>query len=178
MSSPLEPLLRALFEGGAGEPLPPGAPPGGAPPGPLSSHPGEDRFLPLLTLESGQRIGLTAAAAWVAVPAEGPPRVFTADEAHAFYEVLESKRSEVEDRLEEAARAAGLPPDDVVLAFPAAAVVRAVLGKNLPYMTRLALLWLRATELRELRADIVAVSRSPGMPVPIKDLAERLIVPE
>lgn len=168
MPSPLEPLLLALFEGGAGEPLP----------GPLPGLASEARFLPLVTLESGQRIGLTAAAAWIAVPAEGPPRAYADDDAHVFYEVLESKRADFDDRLEEAARAAGLPPDDVVLAFPAAGIVRAVLGKGLPYMTRLALLWLRTTELRELRADIVAVSRSPQSPVAIRELAERLIVPE
>jgi hypothetical protein len=164
MASPLEPLLRELLDGGAGEPLA-GLPDGG-------------RFLPLVTLESGQRIGLTAAATWIAVPAEGPPRPYAAEDAHIFYEVLEVKRADFESLLEEASRAAGLPPDDVVLEFPAAGVVRAVLGKGLPYMTRLALLWIRTTELRELRADILAVSRSPLMPVPIKELAEHLVVPE
>ncbi len=166
MASTLDTVLRALLSdvGGAGEPL--------------TGVAGAARFLPLITLESGQRIGLTESAAWVAVPEAGPPRVYAAEEAHVFYEVLESKRADFEDRIEEAARAAGLPAEEVVLSFPATGVVRAVLGKGLPYMTRLALLWLRTTELREARAEIVAVSRSPQMPVPIKELAEHLIVPE
>jgi hypothetical protein len=57
-------------------------------------------------------------------------------------------------------------------------VIRAVLAKGFPYLTRLALLWIRNTELRELRAEILVVSRSGEMPVPIRDLAERLLVPE
>jgi hypothetical protein len=164
MDSTLEPRLRELFEAGAGEPL--------------AGLAGVDRFLPLLTLESGQRIGLAAAVAWIAAPAEGPPRSYAAEHGHVFYEVLEVKRADFEAQLEEAARAAGLPPDEIVLAFPAVGVVRAVLAKGLPYMTRLALLWIRNSELRELRADILAVSASATVPNPIKDLAERLVVPE
>jgi hypothetical protein len=57
-------------------------------------------------------------------------------------------------------------------------VVRAVLAKEHPYLTRLALEWLRTTELRELRAEIKQVARSTDMPHAVRDLAERLVVPE
>jgi hypothetical protein len=57
-------------------------------------------------------------------------------------------------------------------------VIRAVLEKEHPYLTRLALEWIRPTELRALRAELVAVTKAASMPLPVKDLAERLIVPE
>lgn len=136
------------------------------------------RFLPLATLESGARVGLDAIAAWILVPeGGGPARVYAADQAHAFYEVLESKRQDFDDAVEGAARAAGLPAEEVLFSFPAIPVVRAVLGKGLPYLTRLALLWVRNTEIRELRAEIVEVSRSLDMPHAVRELAAHLIVP-
>jgi hypothetical protein len=161
MDMPLATRVRELLDAGGGEPLESG------------------RFLPVATLASGARLGLDASASWILVPEGGGPiRAYAAEHAHIFYEVLESRRDEFDDAIEAAARAAGLPPDEVVFSFPAIAVVRAVLTKSFPYLTRLALLWIRNTELRELRADLIAVSRSGDMPVPIRDLAERLIVPE
>jgi hypothetical protein len=65
----------------------------------------------------------------------------------------------------------------VLFAFPVADLVRAVLDKRISYLTRLALAWLRPTELRELRAEILAVSKDSFMPSPVRDLAGRLVVP-
>lgn len=162
--------VRAILEGGAGEALP----------GPVTAgSPG--RFLVLVTLDSGARCGLDTEARWllVPVPEEGrAPIVWAEDTAHLFHEPLEWKRARFDDAVEEAARALGLPAVDVVDSFPVTEVIRAVLAKEQPYLTRLALQWLRPTELRALRRELLAVSRHSGMPVPVKELAERLVVPE
>jgi hypothetical protein len=156
--------VRALIDGGAGEPIPGGA--------------AGDRFLPLVTLDSGARCGLDAAGRWILVPDDGRAPVRWAPElAHLFHEPLEWKRDRFDDAIEQAARALGLPPDDVVFAFPAIEVIRAVLAKQQSYLTRLALQWIRPTELRPLRADIVAVTKQDDIPAAIKLLAERLVVP-
>ena len=160
---PLAPRLREIFDAGAGEPIEGG------------------HFLPLTTLESGARLGLDASAAWIIVPDGsdgGPPRVYAPAQAHIFYEVLETRRHDFDDAVEAAAQAAGLPGEEVLFSFPAVPVVRAVLAKGLPYLSRLALLWLRNTELRELRADILAVSKSVDMPHALRELAAQLVVPE
>jgi hypothetical protein len=136
-----------------------------------------ERFLPLITLESGARCGLDREARWLLVPAEGAALRATPEAAHLFHEVLEQKRPRFDDALEAAALAQGLPVDEVVFSFPAVAVVRAVLAKQHPYLTRLALEWLRTTELRELRAEIQSVTKAREMPAAVKDLAERLLVP-
>lgn len=135
--------------------------------------------LPLLTLESETRLAIDADLRWIALPPDDrAPFIHGPGAEHVLSEVIEWKRDDFESRLEEGARAHGLPPDEVVFAFPAVGVLRGVLGKAFPYYTRLALLWVRPTELRELRADLLAVSKTPNMPTPIKDLAERLVVPE
>jgi hypothetical protein len=139
---------------------------------------GDQRFLPLVTLDSGARYGLDVEARWLIVPAEGPVVRYVPGVAHLFHEALEWKRDRFDEALEAGARAHGLPVDDVVFSFPAVDAVRAVLAKEHAYLTRLALQWIRPTELRELRADIKAVTTQPTMPLPVKDLAERLIVPE
>lgn len=161
MSVNLGARVREILEAGGGEPL------------------GDGRFLPLVTLESGARVGLNESAEWVLAPEDGgPARVYAPDSGQVFFEVLESQRDDFDARIEEAARAAGLPPEEVVFSFPVEGVVRAVLAKGLPTLTRLALAWLRLTELRALRADIAAVARDPTMPTPVRDLAQRLTVPE
>jgi hypothetical protein len=152
--------VREILDGGGGETA------------------GEHRFLPLVTLESGARYGLDAEARWLIVPAEGPAIRYEVAVAHLLHEALEQKRDLFDEAIEEGARARGLPVDDVLFSFPAVEVVRAVLAREHAYLTRLALQWIRPTELRELRAEIKAVTRAPTMPVPVKDLAERLIVPE
>jgi hypothetical protein len=153
--------VAALLSAGAGEAL------------------GEARFLPLVTLDSGARCGLDAAGRWVLVPDDGRPAVaFDPADAHLFHEVLEWKRARFDDALEAGARAAGIPHDDVVLGFPAVPIVRAVLAKEHAYLTRLALEWIAPTELRELRDAIRAAGRGPNMPLAVRQLAERLTVPE
>jgi hypothetical protein len=156
----LREALGPVFEGGAGEPL-------------LGS-----KFLALITLDSDTRVGLDPEARWVVAPGDGrePFRCEPGDE-HALYEVLETKRNEFEKRLAEGARGHGLSEDDVVLAFPAVEVVRAVLLKHMAYTSRLALLWLIPSELRELRGDIERVIKAKETPVSIRELASRLLVP-
>lgn len=156
----LREALGQVFEAGGGEPLL------------------ESRFLALITLDSDTRLGLDVEARWVIAPADGrePFRCEPGSE-HALYEVLESKRNVFEERLTEGALQHGLPSDDVVFAFPAVEVVRAVLSKGMAYTTRLALLWVIPSELRELRDDIARVSKAKETPAALKELAERLLVP-
>jgi hypothetical protein len=161
MTTSLAVRVSELLDGGAGEPL------------------GEGRFLPLVFLESGANCGLDREARWLLVAEDGrAPVRFEVQNAHLFHEVLEWRRVRFDEALEAAARAHGLSPDDVVLAFPAVDVVRAVLAKQHPYLTRLALEWLGPTELRALRTEIRDVIRTPNMPLAVKELAERLVVPE
>lgn len=153
-----------LLEGGAGEPIPGSA---------------SERFLPLVTLESGARCGIDSKACWLIAPEDDKPAVrFSPATAHLFHEPLEWKRGRFDDAIEEGARAVGLPPDDTVLAYPSVEIIRAVIAKQASYLTRLALHWAHNTELRELRRDIVSVTKQDNMPVAVKELAARLIVPE
>jgi hypothetical protein len=153
--------VRAILEGGGGEAL------------------GDGRFLPLITLESEARLGLDASGVWTVVPTDGRAAArCTPGNEHMLYEVFETKRSDFEEKLAKAAAAAGLPGEETMLAFPATAVVRAVLDKEQPYLTRLALQWLVPTELREMRDAIVKVTKNREIPKVVKDLAARLIVPE
>lgn len=152
--------IREILEGGGGEPL------------------GTGRFLSLVTLDSGARYGLDHEGRWVVVPAdERPPVPFTVEDAHLMHEALEWKRNRFDDAIEKAAASAGLPKDDVVYSFPVVEVIRAVLGKRSAYLTRLALEWLRPSELRELRREILEVTTALNMPLPTRDLARRLVVP-
>lgn len=160
--SDLAERVRTLLEQGAGEAA------------------GPHRMLPLVTLDSGARVGIDGDLRWILIP-PGDGRVFvvvTPESAHLLHEALEWKRERFDDAIEAVARDLGLPADDVVFSFPVFDVVRAILAKEHPYLTRLALLWLRPTELRELRPEIKAVITAPHMPVPVRDLAERLVVPE
>ena len=86
MEMDLSARVREVLEAGGGEPAPGG------------------RFLPLVLLESGARIGLDAAAGWILVPAEGSPRAYSPEQGQVFFEALESKRDDFDGRLEEAAR--------------------------------------------------------------------------
>ena len=153
--------LREVFEGGAG------------------AFQGALRFLPLVTLESGARIALDPDAHWVLVPGDGRPACVYSDEAaHLMHEVIEEKRERFDDALEKKARASGLPPDDVVMGFPAVPVVRSILAKKSSYLTRLALEWVLPSERRELREEILEVTRTDNMPAQVKELARRLLVRE
>jgi hypothetical protein len=137
------------------------------------------RFLPLVTLDSGARIGLDAEGRFALADAEGGAVQPYADaDGHIFNEALEWKRSSFDDALAEGARALGLPVDDVLAAFPVAGVVRAVLGKGMHYTTRLALHWLRPSELRDVRDDLLRITQDRTLPTPIRELAGRLCVRE
>lgn len=160
MEGSFAPRLRALVEEGKGEVL------------------GQTRFFTLVTLDSGARIGLDEAAQFILVREDGASIVpFSLAEAYVFHEVVESRRNAFDDALEDGARALGLPALDVALAFPAIDIVRAVLAKNVHYTTRLALSWLRPSELRDMRDDIKRIIEDRYTPPPIRDLAERLLVP-
>jgi hypothetical protein len=138
---------------------------------------GEPRFLPLLTLDSGARYGLDAELRWILAAAEGVAVVaIDNDNVHLLHEAIEWRRERFDDAIAKAARLNGLPEDDVVDAFPVAGLIRAVLDKRISYLTRLALAWLRPSELRELRTEILAVSKDAYMPAPVRGLAERLVV--
>ncbi len=136
------------------------------------------RFLPLVTLDSGARIGLDAEGRFAITDAEGgPTRPYADDDGHIFHEALEWKRALFDDALEEGARALGLSADEVLAAFPVTGIVRAVLSKGMHYTTRLALHWLRPSELREMRDDLLRISKDRTLPTPIRELAGRLCVP-
>jgi len=156
--------VREILEAGGGEPL---------------DAAGSARFLPLVTLDSGARVGLDHEARWILLPDDGRPAMRYAPEAaYLFHEALEWKRARFDDAVESAAGALGLPAEAVLFSFPAVEVIRAVLAKKAAYLTRLALQWILPTELRELRREIKEVTVTLDMPVPVKDLAGRLIVPE
>lgn len=159
MESALGSRVQEIFEQGGGEVL------------------GGVAWLPLVTLESGARQGIDRSLRWVHISAEGAPVVIGDDNVHLLHEALEWRRDRFDEALEESARELGLPADDLLFAYPVTALVRVVLAKRSSYLSRLALTFLRTTELRPLREDILAVTRDPTMPTPIKDLAERLVVP-
>ena len=139
---------------------------------------GGQRFLPLVTLESGARYAIDAELRWIVIASNGEASVVSAEKAHLLHEALEWKRDRFDAEIEAAAKTHGLPVDDLVFSFPVFDLARAVLSRQSSYMTRLALEWLRPTELRPLRAEIKAVLDKPNIPSPIKDLAARLVVPE
>jgi len=139
---------------------------------------GEPRFLPLLTLDSGARYGLDTELRWILAAAEGGAAVaITNDNVHLLHEAVEWKRDRFDETLAKRARVHALPEDEVVDAFPVTSLVRAMFEKRISYLTRLALLWLRPSELRELRVEILAISTDSYMPSPVRGLAERLVVP-
>lgn len=134
--------------------------------------------IPLVTLESESVVAIGPDLGWLVALPDGRVRVATGGEEHVLHEAVEQKRADFEAALERGARAAGLDPDAVVLAFPATAVVRAVLARRVPFLVHLALRWLVPTELRELRPDILRVATGSDLPLPVKELAQHLVVPE
>jgi hypothetical protein len=64
------------------------------------------------------------------------------------------------------------------MGFPAVPVVRSILAKKSSYLTRLALEWVLPSERRELREEILEVTRTDNMPAQVKELARRLLVRE
>ncbi|MEP7126923.1 MAG: hypothetical protein ABJE95_38685 [Byssovorax sp.] len=139
---------------------------------------GEPPFLPLVTLDSEARYGLDAGARWILAVPEAAPLVIGKSNVHLLHEALEWKRTRFDDAVTESARALGLPEDEIVDSFPVFDLVRAIFEKKTSYLTRLALAWLRPSELREVRSEILLVSKDKFMPAPVRGLAERLVVPE
>lgn len=137
-------------------------------------------YLPVVTLESETVIGVDRDGRWLAVPPEDgqEPRTYGPEREHVLAEVLEWKRRAFDDALEQGAAALGLPADELLVAFPAVELARAMLQHDSAYLVRLALQWLLPSELREARPDIVAVTKRSTLPRPIKELAQRLVVPE
>lgn len=136
---------------------------------------GAERVLPVATLESGMRLGLSAAR-WIAVTDAGEVIVGEGERLYRFYEVVEQTRDSFDEALDQAARELALPADDLHLSFPVVEIIRAILARESTYLIRKALLFLRTTELRDARADIAALERR-NLPSPLKDLARRLLVP-
>ncbi len=139
---------------------------------------GEPPFLPLVTLDSEARYGLDAELRWILAAPEAAPIVIDKSNVHLLHEALEWKRSRFDDAVTETARSLGLPEDEIVDSFPVFDLVRAIFEKKTSYLTRLALAWLRPSELREVRSEILLVSKDKLMPAPVRGLAERLVVPE
>lgn len=144
--------------------------------GGLCERAGELAFLPLVTLESGARVGVDRDYAWIVAPESGEPKRMSDTTAHYFYEVVEQPRAKLDDALEAGARAAGLDPNAVLVDFPSVAIARAVLARDVPHLQRLTLLWILPSERRDLRDEIDRIASSPLMPAPLKELAARLRV--
>src|SRR5687768_14832820 len=118
MDEKLAALLREALDAGKGEAI------------------GESRFLPLVTMESGTRLGVDSHLRWIALPADGrAPFIYGPGTEHVICEAIENKRDWFETQLEAGARAVGLPPDDVVFDFPTIGLVRSILEKGSPYLT-------------------------------------------
>src|SRR6185503_3821684 len=112
------------------------------------------RLVPIVTLDSGARYGVDGELRWILIPEASAPTVIGDETVHLLHEALEWKRDRFDEAIEQAARAIGLPESDLCFAFPAVALVRAVITKGSSYLTRLALLWIRPSERRELREEI------------------------
>jgi hypothetical protein len=139
------------------------------------------RFVPLLELGSGARLGLFAGPVgepgWIVVE-DGRATVFGPGGEIGFVEPLEQPRAEFDAALERGAAAAGLPAEDVLFAFPVLELARALLARGQPYFSRLVLMWLLPSELRPLKEDIAKVAENDELPHALRDLARRLVVPE
>lgn len=136
---------------------------------------GDRSFLVLVELESGATVGLDASGAWHYGAEEDEPVRFEKGRETGFAEVVEMPRRDFEDRLEAAASQHGLPCDDIVLAFPAIPLIRALLAQRSGYMWRLALLWMLPSEVGLLQDEIRRVARAADAPGAVKDLAQRLL---
>jgi hypothetical protein len=159
MHATVEARIRELVEGGGGETV------------------FAARFFPLVELDSGALVGLDEKAQF-AITLPDVLCTFAPDTGHMFHEVLEWKRNKFDDALEEGAKVHGLAPLEVSFAFPATGIVRAVLVKNMHYTTRLALQWLRPSEMRDVQVEIRRIADDRATPTQIRDFAARLLLPE
>lgn len=159
MAGPVETRILELVEAGAGESI-------------FST-----RFFPLVELDSGARVGLDAKGRFAIMHPE-ELWVFEPEHGHMFHEVLEWPRNKFDDALEAGAKVHGLPPLEVSLSFPAAEIVRAVLIKNMHYTTRLALQWLRPSEIRDVQVEIRRITEDRKVPTVLRDFAARMLLPD
>jgi len=95
-----------------------------------------------------------------------------------FMELLERPRREVEDALDAAATRLSLDVGEVLRTLPSVTWVSAVLASRHDHLCRLALAWLLPSELREAREAIVTVAEDDTLQIGVRQLAERLVVPE
>lgn len=155
---------------------------GSSPAGSLEAEQyGEQHFVAVFTLDSGMRYGLTErgsdGVAWAVV--DGDKLIeFGEGNENMFVEVLEQQRSVFDEQLEQGAADRDLPVDQTLLSFPAVALVRTMLVRQMPHFCRLSLMWLLPSELRELRAEIAALVDNKLLPTQLRELAGRLVVPE
>jgi hypothetical protein len=140
---------------------------------------GTETYVRIFELGSETRYGLCADETWTAHRPGTSVLVHLGDgtEPH-FCEVVECKRAEFEELLAAGARKVGLDPDALTLSFPSVAIVRALLQRESVHYTRLGLLWLLPSELRELRPHILEVAQNRTLPTSVRDLARHLVVPE
>jgi hypothetical protein len=138
---------------------------------------GKHHYVPVFTLDSGARCGLVEDGRWAL--AEGDNLVLFGDgDERAFVEVVEHRRSDVDERIELGAKALGLSVDQVLFSFPAVELTRALLATRSGHFVRLALEWLLPSELRSLRGEIAAVAADPHFQTSLRDLAQRMVVGE
>jgi hypothetical protein len=136
---------------------------------------GGARFLPLVELASGARLGLDEVGRWALAEAEATElRPVVPGAERTFVELCEQPRRELEARIEAAAGALGFSADALLASLPSVAIVRSLLGLRSAHVVRLALLWLLPSELRELRVEIAAVAADERHPRAVRELAARL----
>lgn len=140
---------------------------------------GEEAFFFLFQLDSEIRYGLDGTGRWCLVaPDEKVPRVFAAGTEGWFIEWLEHSRDDIEDAVRKGAETCGLSSDLVEASLPAVELVRAVLVSRSVYACRQALRWLFPSELRAIRAELVALADDAAMPQPVREQARHLVVTE
>jgi hypothetical protein len=91
-----------------------------------------------------------------------------------FAEALEVPRHDFEDGLEAGARAADLPVQETLLAFPTMELLQAMLAASSAYTARLALRWMLPSERSDLAAAIARIAKDAHMTQDVRDLARHL----
>lgn len=136
----------------------------------------DELFVEVFTLDEDGCFGLLLDGRWATLR-DGGPVAFEPSTASVFVQLLEHGRDEIDVLMAQGAAAQGLPPEAVAESLPAVALVGAVLGMRSHHYCRLALMWLRPTELRPLRAQIAALAEDADLPEQLRALARRLTVP-
>ncbi len=138
----------------------------------------QDRhFVAIFTLDSGLRYGLVDDLSWALVDGDRLT-VFQNGTETAFVEVLEHRRQQFDERLEQGAAACGFPAEEVLFSFPAMEIVRVMVEGASQHFCRLAMLWVKPSELRPLRSVLLGAAENSGWPAALRDLARRLVVHE